>query len=353
MEPSPVRDRNVAILMDFENTKDASLQRILASAAAFGQVIIRRAYADWTRHANAHGALREAGFEAVHQFTTGHGSKNATDIQLTVDAMDFLWSRPVDVFVLVTADSDFAKLAMRLREGGKMVVGIGNKERVGRSLVQACDQYIYYDEGAQKSSRRKRSEKPAAPPKKEKTPATKIPAKSPQFTDLHRIVISSLEAAADEDGWVYGSPLHRSIKRLFPDFSYQDHGFSSFRTFIESLAPVISTETDKERSDFLVWIEEVYEDAAWQFIEAGRGPTERTSAPTVLTEEVQRRLDEAWRSTAANGRLSAKRAADAVALEYGVDRISETPFGSLDKLLEASPLLSKAWRRDGRQLVYK
>jgi uncharacterized protein (TIGR00288 family) len=346
MVEEPGQDRNVAILMDFENTKDANLQRILSSAAAFGQVIIRRAYADWARHAFAQGSLREAGFEAVHQFTTGHGSKNATDIQLTVDAMDILWSRPVDVFVLVTADSDFAKLAMRLREGGKMVVGVGHKKRVGRALVQACDQYIYYQEGAKPKSRsrpgpRTQQEKGA---KKAPEPAKK--AETAQITNLHKVVLSSLEPAADDEGWVYGSPLHRSIKRLYPDFNYKGYGFSSFRGFIESLAPVIGTETDEDRSDFLVWIEEPYEEEAWQAVQEDSMPSDKLT----LSEDVQERIGTEWEKSAKNGRLSGTQAGAVVAREYGVDKLSETPLGNLDGVLAAAPKLKSRWKREGRHL---
>ncbi len=356
MVEQPGQERNVAILMDFENTQDASLQRILSSAASFGQVIIRRAYADWARHSSAQGALREAGFEAVHQFTTGYGSKNATDIQLTVDAMDFLWSRPVDVFVLVTADSDFAKLAMRLREGGKRVVGIGHKKRVGRALVQGCDQYIYYEEGSKPKARSHgRSRLPAKDQDKEKgkekekgREPSKEPKKKAEFTNLHKVVLSSLEAATDDDGWVYGSPLHRSIKRLYPDFNYKNYGFSSFRSFIESLAPVIATETDEERSDFLVWIEEPYEEQAWQVVEQDAMP-----ADVVLSEEVQARLDKQWLNAEKDGLLFGKNAAAAVAAEYGVQRLDETPLGDLDGVLQAAPQLAAKWRREGRDLKLK
>lgn len=343
-------DRNVAILMDFENTKDANLQRVLSHAAGYGQVIIRRAYADWTRFAYAQSRLREAGFEAVHQFTTGAGSKNSTDISLTVDAMDLLWSRPVDVFVLVTADSDFAKLAMRLREGGKLVVGMGAKGRVGRALVQACDHYIYYDEEGKKQGTRRRSKRSSEPKAKADGDAGDA-----TIGPLHLIVLSSLEAAADDDGWVYGSPLHRSIRRIHPDFSYREHGHSTFRAFVESLTPVIHTETDPERSDFLVWIDDDYEDAAWAAVEAHQTGSDKVSSngQIVLTEEVQARIDQAWEDLAKRGRVSTSKAGSAVAEEYGVDHLGDTPLGSIDGVLEAAPGLARKWRRERSVLVTK
>ncbi|MBW3581742.1 MAG: NYN domain-containing protein [Euryarchaeota archaeon] len=348
-------DRNVAILMDFENTKDANLQKILSHAAAYGQVIIRRAYADWTRHMNAQNRLRESGFEAVHQFTTGSGTKNATDINLTVECMDLLWSRPVDVFVLVTADSDFAKLAMRLREGGKQVIGIGAKARVGRALVQACDSYLYYSEGPEGKGRergRSRERKGKEPkPKETAQPAAK---KAAVLTDKHKVVLNSLEAAADEEGYVYGSPLHRSIKRLYPDFSYRDYGHGTFRAYIDSLSPVIHTETDPERSDFLVWIDEAYEDMAWETVEGEEPATPAAAAAegVVLAEDVQDRINSDWaRLAGKSGRLPASRAGKVVAEEYGVDRLQDTPLASLDAVLAAAPKLKKRWKREKNTMV--
>src|SRR5581483_6486160 len=203
----------VAILMDYENARDVNLNRVLAEAAAFGRVIVRRAYADWTRHAKAQSALREAGFEELHQFTTGSGTKNATDIMLTVDAMDLLYTRPIDTFILVTADSDFAKLARRLREGGKRVVGLGSRKRVGRALVQSCDQFIYYDQAPAapivaalpEAAYAEEARRAAASPAKHAAPAGKT-----KLSEGHRIVLEAMPAAADDEGRVYGGPLHES-----------------------------------------------------------------------------------------------------------------------------------------------
>lgn len=349
-------ERTVAILMDFENTRDANLQKLLSHGASFGQVIIRRAYADWTRYSDAANQLREAGFEAVHQFTTGHGSKNATDINLTVDAMDILWSRPVDVFLLVTADSDFAKLAMRIREGGKKVIGAGAKGRVGRALVQACDQYLYYDQAKPKRTRTRAAA--------EGRPSGKTPAPRLELTPHHHIVLTSMESAANSAGDVYGSPLHRSIRRLYPDFSYREEGHNSFRSFVESLAPVIETKTAKERSDFVVEVADAYEDQVEAALEAldaqqqsasegpgGRGGDVGTDG-ILLDKSVQDRIHQEWSQLAGkNGRLAGSKAGSVVAAEYGVDRLTDTPLQSLDGILDAAPELAKKWRRDRSTMV--
>ena len=349
-------ESTVAILMDFENARDASLQRVLAEAAAFGRVIVRRAYADWTRHAKAQNALREAGFEELHQFTSGSGTKNATDIHLAVDAMDLLYTRPIDVYMLVTADSDFAKLARRLREGGKRVIGMGSRKRVGRALVQSCDQFIYYDQP------------PAAPPlealpeaayaeeaaraaTREREP--KQAKKDVKVGEKHRIVLEALPAATDDEGRVYGGPLHESIRRLRPDFSYRDFGHSSFLKFIESLSPIIRARRDPQASDFVVWVDAEYEDMLPRGV-AEDLPTEEPDVGLELDGEVQRHIDRRWDELLGDRkRLAGSRAAEVVAEEYGVERLADTPLKDLQGVLDAAPLLAKRWRRDRASLVPK
>jgi uncharacterized protein (TIGR00288 family) len=342
--------------MDFENARDASLQRVLAEAAAFGRVIVRRAYADWTRHAKAQNALREAGFEELHQFTSGSGTKNATDIHLTVDAMDLLYTRPIDTFVLVTADSDFAKLARRLREGGKRVVGLGSRKRVGRALVQSCDQFIYYDQA------------PAAPPVESlpetayadealKDDAQRLEAAKPakkgdvKLTDRHQTVLEAMPAATDDEGRVYGGPLHESIRRLRPDFSYRDHGFSSFLKFIESLGPVIRARRDPDASDFVVWVDSAHEDLLPR--ERARDfPTEQPDVGPELDVDIQAHIHRRWKDLMGDRkRLAGSRAAEVVAEEYGVERLADTPLKDLQGVLDASPELEKRWRRERASLL--
>lgn len=356
---APGDEASVAILMDFENARDASMQRVLAEAAAFGRVIVRRAYADWTRHAKAQNALREAGFEELHQFTSGSGTKNATDIHLTVDAMDLLYTRPIDVFMLVTADSDFAKLARRLREGGKRVIGLGSRKRVGRALVQSCDQFIYYDQA------------PATPPAESLAetayavealadakgtglrtePAPKTVRNAIKLTERHRTVLEAMSTASDDEGRVYGGPLHESIRRLRPDFSYRDHGYSSFLKFIESLAPVIRMRRDPDASDFVVWVDSAYEDSLPRDM-VREVPTEEPDVGPELDVDIQAHIHRRWKELMAERkRLAGSRAAEVVAEEYGVERLADTPLKDLQGVLDAAPELAKRWRRERASLI--
>lgn len=328
-------EATVALLLDFENAQDADIHRLLAEAAAFGRVIVRRAYADWNKHAAAQGPLREAGFEAVHQFTSGSRGKNATDIHLTVDAMDILYSRPVDAFVLVTADSDFATLARRLREGGKRVIGVGSRERAGRALVQSCDQYIYYDQQAPR---------PEPAPKGKQRGHAKVETGPAAITDLHRILLEAMDAADDDRGRVYGGPLHERIRRIRPDFSYRDYGFSSFLKFVESLAPVIRVSRADDVSDFVVSVDPAYEKVAAEAMRA-------EGARPVLDDDVQARIHEAWEVESAGKRLSGRKAASVVAEMYGVSRLADTPLEDLAGVLEGAPKLAERWKLDGPNVV--
>jgi uncharacterized protein (TIGR00288 family) len=346
--------------MDYENARDVNLQRVLTEAAAFGRVIVRRAYADWTRYAKAQNALREAGFEELHQFTTGSGTKNATDIHLTVDAMDLLYTRPIDVFMLVTADSDFAKLARRLREGGKKVIGLGAKRRVGRALVQTCDQFIYYDQASGPTAALPdvayAEEARSAARSGEKEPAAHARAggrgqgKGEEgLTEKHRIVLEAMPAAADDEGRVYGGPLHESIRRIRPDFSYRDFGHSSFLKFIESLAPVIRTRRDPEASDFAVWVDPAFENVVPH---ASDLPTEEPDVGVALDPAVQQHIDREWTELLGDRkRLAGSRAAQVVADEYGVERLADTPLKDLQGVLDAAPMLARRWRRDRASLA--
>jgi uncharacterized protein (TIGR00288 family) len=357
VKPADQTEPAVAILMDFENARDASMQRVLQEAAAFGRVIIRRAYADWTRHAKAQNALREAGFEELHQFTSGSGTKNATDIHLAVDAMDILYTRPVDTFVLVTADSDFAKLARRLREGGKRVVGMGSRKRVGRALVQSCDQFIYYDQApavlTELPEAAYAEEARAASTSKPVESGSRAPAKGAapvKLTEKHRIVLDAMPSAADDEGRVYGGALHDAIRRVRPDFSYRDYGFSSFLRFIESLAPIVRTRRDPEASDFAVWVDPAYEDILPR--NAHDLPTEEPDVGVALDPAVQDHIHRQWTDLLGDRkRLAGSRAAQVVADEYGVERLGDTPLKDLQGVLDASPALSKKWRRERASLV--
>lgn len=205
------REKRVAVLIDFENVGERYLEDILTNVADLGMITVKRAYADWSARAHAKITLQKLGIEPIHHFSLTAGKKNASDICLTVDAMEILYRNPVDIFVLVTSDSDFAQLARRLREHGKTVIGIGAKKIVGKALVSVCDRFFYVEDFEK----------------------MKIVEKG--LSEIERLVKRAFQISADDEGKVKGSVLHQNMLKLDPGFNFKSLGFKSFRRFLESL----------------------------------------------------------------------------------------------------------------------
>ena len=142
METKP----NIAVLIDFENVGIESMEPVIEKISKLGRVTVKRAYADWSSHRSKKELLSDLGIEPVHHFRQPRASKNASDISLTVDAMELLHGSPIDTFVIASSDSDFVPLVNTLRTYGKTVIGVGRRAVVSKSLVQTCDEYIFLDE---------------------------------------------------------------------------------------------------------------------------------------------------------------------------------------------------------------
>ena len=234
-------------------------------------------------------------------------------------------------------------------------MGLGSKKRVGRALVQSCDQFIYYDQPpaappiealpeAAYAQEALKSDKPKEPAKGGKGGAADV-----KLGEKHRIVLDAMPAATDDEGRVYGGPLHESIRRLRPDFSYRDFGHSSFLKFIESLQPVIRARRDPDASDFVVWVDPAYEEILPRNTDV---PTEEPDVGVELDEDVQVLIHRRWKDLLGDRkRLAGSRAAEVVAEEYGVERLADTPLKDLQGVLDAAPELAKRWRRERASLV--
>jgi hypothetical protein len=160
-------DRRVAILIDGDNAQASLIEQILVEAGKFGNATIRRVYGDWTTpNMNSwKDILNIHAFQPIQQFRYSVG-KNATDSAMIIDAMDILHSNHVDGFCLVSSDSDYTRLATRIRESGLLVVGIGEK-KTPRAFVSACNVFIY-------TENIKRKSRPAAVGMGAKKPAVSV-----------------------------------------------------------------------------------------------------------------------------------------------------------------------------------
>lgn len=203
---------NLAVLIDADNAQASIIEGLLSEVAKFGVASVKRIYGDWTTPnlGQWKAVLLEHSIQPIQQFryTTG---KNATDSAMIIDAMDLLYTGTFDGFCIVSSDSDFTRLASRIRESGKRAYGFGEK-KTPQPFVAACDRFIYTEVFALIDSAQKEPEK---------TPPNKLQ----QDTKLMNLFRSAIEAASDEDGWANLSLVGTNIVKQAPDFDPRNYGY--------------------------------------------------------------------------------------------------------------------------------
>ena len=223
MEPESSSNVRIAVLIDADNTSPKYAEALLDELAKYGTPTIKRAYGDfssprlggWTRELNAR-AIR-----AIHQnaFTTG---KNSTDSALIIDAMDLLYASNVEAFALVSSDSDFTGLALRLRESGKTVFGLGRK-RTPQSLQNACDRFIPLEVLGEEST-----DEPADEVADESTDEAD---ESPRI-NLQSALTKAVNATADDEGWTSVSAIGNHLSRTQASFDPRSWGHAKLSTLV-------------------------------------------------------------------------------------------------------------------------
>ena len=253
-----MENMRLAVLIDGDNAPRDCLKGIMEEIAIYGTPMIKRIYGDWASHglSSWKTTLLENAVTPKQQFayTTG---KNATDSAMIIDAMDILYTGKTDGYVLVSSDSDFTPLAIRLRESGMYVIGIG-EEKTPKAFVQACDKFIRVEvirdkykkpaksagkSAAKSASARKSTAKAADKP--EKAPAAKTTAKKaaaapaetkpPVPEDIINLIADSVADLADDDGWIDMSNLGNLIIKKQPDFDPRTYGFGKLSNLLKNL----------------------------------------------------------------------------------------------------------------------
>ncbi len=232
--------RTLAVLIDADNAKPSLLDAILKEAAKYGRPTVRRAYGDWTgpKLQQWKARLHEHAVQPMQQFTYVTG-KNATDAALIIDAMDLLHGGLVDAFCIVSSDSDYTRLATRLREDGKLVIGMG-RENTPAPLVRACDRFIHVEnldeedeteDAAARASGRPRLRRRG---RRGERGGREAPGrKSPK--DALDILVPAFEAAQREDGWASLSGIGNVIQSTHPDFDPRTYGKRQLLVLLEAL----------------------------------------------------------------------------------------------------------------------
>ncbi|WP_285349313.1 NYN domain-containing protein [Pseudomonas sp. ME-P-057] len=224
--------KHLAVLIDADNAPAAIVEGLFEEIAKYGVASVKRIYGDWTgpQLGGWKKVLLDHSIQPIQQFAYTKG-KNATDSSLIIDAMDLLYTRRFDGFCLVSSDSDFTRLASRLREEGLTVIGFG-EEKTPRPFVAACDKFIYIEllrEDAIAVST-EQSVDPQAQADVLKPAATET-AKRPKAPIS--FIAKILDDIADEDGWVQLGALGTNITKLRPEFDPRTHGYKKLSDLIK------------------------------------------------------------------------------------------------------------------------
>lgn len=221
MTTNPVTPK-LAVLIDADNAQASLTEDLFAEIAKYGVANVKRAYGDWTQSnlGSWKKVLAEHAIQPIQQFRNTVG-KNATDSAMIIDAMDLLYTERFDGFFLVSSDSDFTRLATRIREAGVLVYGLGER-KTPQPFVSACDRFIYTDVLR-------------AEPEPGKGPA------KPSVKDLRgdarlgSMLRTAIEAASDEDGWSNLGPVGSYIAKQAPDFDPRNWGYKKLGDLVTAI----------------------------------------------------------------------------------------------------------------------
>jgi uncharacterized LabA/DUF88 family protein len=226
-------DLKLAVLIDADNVPYSNIRGVLDEITKLGTPTIKRIYGDWTKPTVSgwKPVLLKHAITPIQQYSYTTG-KNATDSAMIIDAMDILHSQNVDGFCLVSSDSDFTRLATRLRESGMLVVGIGEKKTPNPFIV-ACDKFIYIEIIGQTEAK---SLETTSPSQDNPVNYVSTPEIEKIDKDLLKLLKLTIEDLADDNGWAFLAEVGNLIIKKKPDFDSRNYGFPKLTPLIKSLS---------------------------------------------------------------------------------------------------------------------
>ncbi len=248
---------NIAVYIDLENVaigvrqarfKTLDIGLVLKRLVDKGNIVVRKAYADWGKFVDYKRPLHEAGVELTDLPGSKISGKNSADIKMVVDALELSYTKPhIDVFALISGDSDFSPLVSKLRENNKHTIGVGVKSSTSPLLIDSCDEFIFYDDLV----RQPRTER--------KGRISRLPKKTREAFSL---LLEAVEALQRENRQLHSSLVKETMKRKQPQFSEEYHGYRTFSRLLEDAQKhkLITLQKDPRSGTYVV--DEVAEDAA-------------------------------------------------------------------------------------------
>lgn len=233
-----IKDLRLAVLIDADNVPYSNVKGMLEEMAKYGTPTFKRIYADWTKPTVSgwKSVLLEYAITPIHQYSYTSG-KNATDSAMIIDAMDILYSGRVDGFCIVSSDSDFTRLATRLREAGMKVFGFGEK-KTPTAFISACDKFIYIEILSTPKTTEPAASQPRSRHKQNTKSKTEESSKKPLETTSRspvKLIRDSIDDLADESGWAFLGDLGNLLLKKQPDFDPRNYGFSKLVLLIKNL----------------------------------------------------------------------------------------------------------------------
>ncbi|MCX7711566.1 MAG: NYN domain-containing protein [Clostridia bacterium] len=225
------QELRLAVLIDAENVPYSNIKGVMEEIAKYGIPTIKRIYGDWTKPSIVgwKNVLLENAITPIQQYSYTSG-KNSSDSAMIIDAMDILYSGKVEGFCIISSDSDFTRLATRLREAGMKVYGIGERKTPNPFIV-ACDKFIYIEIINNVSSKQDNSSsgKESNASRESKSPIIKI------GEEIVSLISASVTDVADENGWAFLGDVGSLIIKKQPDFDPRNFGFSKLTSLMKSL----------------------------------------------------------------------------------------------------------------------
>ena len=256
--------QNVAVLIDSENMSAKYVDVIMKESLRFGTLTIKRMYGDWTdSHMNKwKDVLPEYALHPIQQFSNTVG-KNSTDSALIIDAMDILYTMPVDVFVIVSSDSDYTRLASHLQERSKYVVGIGEK-KAPSSLQKSCNEFIFIENLIKKSEEIQKETQNNVKNKQEEQNKQQIQVNNndkeendieEQENNKDNLLHLLLEAHGlleNNTDWINISSFSNKLRSLNPSFSKENYGYNQFYKVFQEFPDIFEIIYDEEKHNYFV-----------------------------------------------------------------------------------------------------
>ena len=240
----------IAVFVDFENlalgARDMKagkfdIKLVLKRLLEKGRIVYKRAYCDWGNYRDFTREFHSHGVEMVDIPQTRQSGKNSADIHMVVDALDLCYAKQhIDIFALLSGDSDFSPLVSKLKENNKRVIGCGVKSSTSDLLIGGCDEFIYYDDLARVATTRSR-----------RRTKKKVVDKKDEARDRLVEIVDSLSADYDE---LWGSMIKQALRRVYPNFSESYYGYGNFSELLKDCESRgrITLEYDQQRGNYLV-----------------------------------------------------------------------------------------------------